>query len=68
MKNLVEGIQDQRKRVESIKAACEQIGASAEFMKKLVVEPALEEADASIASGDVVRMLKAYKALESIQE
>jgi hypothetical protein len=40
------------------KAFCGQIA--------LTIDPALKESDASIASGDVVRMLSAFKELQGI--
>jgi translation initiation factor 2 gamma subunit (eIF-2gamma) len=64
--NLVEGIQAERKRVEELRKEYVAIGPSGLLALMLNIDPALKEADACIASGDVVRMLSAYKSLQEI--
>lgn len=64
--NLVEGIQAERKRVEELRREYVAIGPSGALALAISIDPALKEADASIASGDVVRMLSAYKSLQEI--
>jgi molybdopterin converting factor small subunit len=64
--NLVEGIQAERKRVEELRKQYVEIGPSGQLALMITIDPALKEADASIASGDVVRMLTAYKELQGI--
>ena len=66
MANLVEGIQAERKRVEELREQYVAIGQSGQLALMLTIDPALKEADASIASGDVVRMLAAFKELQGI--
>ena len=66
MANLVEGIQAERKRVEELRKEYVAIGPSGSLALALTIDPALREADASIASGDVVRMLSAFKELQGI--
>jgi hypothetical protein len=65
--NLVEGIQAERKRVEELRKQYVAIGPSGAYAILLSIDPALVEADASIASGDAVRMLTAYKSLQEIE-
>lgn len=65
--NLVEGIQAERKRVEELRGEYAALpGGAGRLAIALTMDPALKEADASIASGDVVRMLTAYKSLQEI--
>lgn len=64
--NLVEGIQAERKRVEELREQYVAIGRAGQPAIVLNIDPALKEADASIASGDVVRMLAACKSLQEI--
>ena len=64
--NLVEGIQAERKRVEELRKEYVAIGQSGQLAIMLNIDPALKEADASIASGDAVRMLVAYNSLQEI--
>jgi hypothetical protein len=64
--NLVEGIQAERKRVEELRKEYVAIGQAGQLAIVLSIDPALKEADACIASGDVVRMLSAYKSLQEI--
>ena len=64
--NLVEGIQAERKRVEELRKEYVAIGPAGTLALMLNIDPALKEADASIASGDVVRMLKSYNELQGI--
>ena len=66
MANLVEGIQSERKRVEELRKLYVEIGPSGALALALSIDPAPKEADASIASGDVVRMLAEFKELQGI--
>ena len=63
--NLVEGIQEQCNKCRELKKLYDEIpmgvfGAS-------FIQQAIDEGDASIASGDCIRMLQAYKELESCE-
>lgn len=64
--NLVEGIQSERKRVEELREQYVAIGPSGALALALNIDPALKEADASVASGDVVRMVASYQSLKEI--
>lgn len=63
--NVVEGIQEQCNRCRELLEIYKTIpagGFGAHF-----IQQAITEGEASIASGDVVRMLSAYKELESCE-
>lgn len=64
--NLIEGIQAERKRVEELRQQYVAIGQSGAPALALIIDPALKEADAFIASDDVVRILAAHKSLQEI--
>lgn len=64
--NLIEGIQYECSRARELVQAYEEIGAAGVF-GKTVIEQAIREGEAAIASGDVTRMLRAFKALEECQ-
>ena len=65
--NLVEGIQRLVKHVrEELMPAYREIGPAGTFGLAMITQAA-DEGDAAIASGDVVRMLAAFKALEGCQ-
>jgi hypothetical protein len=67
MANVIEGIQQQCKRVrEVLIPAYESIGPVGTF-GKMMLNQAVNEGEAAIASGDVVRMLAAYKSLEGCE-
>ena len=63
--NLIEGIQEQCNRCRELKKVYDTIltGGFGGFC----IERAINEGEASIASGDAVRMLSAYKELESCE-
>jgi hypothetical protein len=63
MANIIEGIQTQCDRCRELVTQYEQIGPVGAF-GKLMIERDITEGEAAIASGDVVRMVQAYKALE----
>ena len=63
MANLIEGIQRECNRVRAILPAYEELGAVGVFGLTML-KAAITEGEAAIASGDVVRMVYAYKALE----
>lgn len=65
--NLIEGIQSQCQRVRAIVPHYRDIGPAGEF-GALMLEAAIREGEAAIASGDVVRMLSAFKSLEDCAE
>lgn len=46
--------------------AYHSIGAAGQPAIQLVIQPAIDEGVASLASGDVTRMIRAYKALDEI--
>jgi hypothetical protein len=65
--NLVEGILVECKRVrEVLVPAYESIGPVGSFGKAMILAD-LAEAEAALGSGDVVRMVAAYKALKGCQ-
>ena len=64
MSNLVEGIQQQCSRVRDVLLpAYKEIGSAGQF-GSLMLQAAVREGEAAIASGDIVRMVRAYKMLE----
>ena len=63
--NLVEGIQDQCNRTRELKTAYDAIPTGA--FGGAFITAAIKEGEAAIASGDVIRMLSAYKKLESVE-
>lgn len=64
MANLVEGIQQQCNRVrDELIPMYEEIGPAGIF-GKIMLQAAIREGEAAIASGDVVQMVAAYKSLE----
>jgi len=63
--NIIEGIQSECSRCRELKKEYDLIpmgGFGASF-----IQAAIDEGENSIASGDVVRMLSAYKELESCE-
>jgi hypothetical protein len=65
--NIIEGIQTQCNRCRVIVGHYEQLGPVGVF-GKVMIERDIAEGEAAIASGDVVRMVRAYKALEEVKE
>lgn len=63
MPNIIEGIQEQQKRCRELLEQYKTIGPVGAF-GTLMINRDIEEGDKAIASGDVVRMLGAFKALE----
>ena len=61
--NLIEGIQSQQNRVRELLTQYEAIGPAGVF-GSMMLKQAIQHGDASVASGDVVDMLAAYKELE----
>jgi hypothetical protein len=61
--NLIEGIQKQCERCRELVKDYESIGPAGRF-GKFMIEKDIQEGEASIASGDTIRMIAAYKALE----
>ena len=47
--------------------AYKSIGAAGQPAIYLVIQPAIDEGIQALASGDVARMIRAYKALDDIQ-
>jgi hypothetical protein len=67
MSNIIEGIQEECKRVrEELIPRYESIGPSGMFGRAMLAM-AVNEGEAAIASGDVVRMISAYKSLKESQ-
>lgn len=64
--NLIEGIQKECERVREILPYYEEIGPSGIFGLAML-RAAIKEGEAAIASGDVVRMLAAFKSLEDCE-
>lgn len=65
----------EQERVRRIQANAREIAATDPHMYRgltiyadLVIEPTLREAEAAAASGDVIRMLRAYQAMKEIKE
>lgn len=61
--NLVEGIQRECNRVRELIPLYKEIGPAGAFGAAML-KAAIREGEASIASGDVVRMLGAFRSLE----
>ena len=61
--NLVEGIQEEMKRCRELREIYDDIGPAGAF-GKMVIDQSLDEAEAALASGDVVRMLRAHADLK----
>ena len=61
--NLIEGIQRQMNRARELVEEYKQIGTAGTF-GRVMIEQDIREGEAAIASGDVIRMMAAYKALE----
>ena len=66
MTNIIDGIQKQCARCRVVVTHYEALGPVGMF-GKLMIERDIAEGEAAIASGDVVRMLQAYKALEGCE-
>lgn len=64
--NMIDGIQGQCNRCRELITHYDAIGPAGAFGKAMTQRD-ITEAEAAIASGDVVRMLRAYKALEGCQ-
>lgn len=65
--NLIEGIQSQCNRVRAILPHYDELGPVGVFGATMLRQ-AIAEGEAAIASGDVVRMLAAFKELEGCEE
>jgi hypothetical protein len=65
--NLIEGIQSECERVRGILPYYDEIGPVG-FFGKMVLQQAIKEGEASIASGDVVRMVAALESLRGCKE
>jgi hypothetical protein len=63
MKNVIEGIQEQCTRCRKLVTEYEAIGPAGLFGKTMI-EADIREGEAAIASGDVVRMVKALMDLQ----
>ena len=66
MMNLIEGIQQQCNRVREILPHYEEIGPAGAF-GLMMLKRDIAEGEAAIASGDVVRMMRAYEALKGCE-
>ena len=66
MENLIEGIQSECNRVRELLPEYEAIGAAGQF-GLLMLKADIAEGEAAIASGDVVRMVGALKALQGCE-
>ena len=64
--NLVEGIQAELKRCRELREMYDDIGPAGAF-GKMVIDQSLDEAEAALASGDAVRMIRAYADLQQRQ-
>ena len=65
--NLIEGIHEQCNRARKIIPCYIEMGNVGVY-GKTIIEWCIAESEAAIASGDVVRMLRAYKNLEEIED
>lgn len=65
--NLIEGIQAECGRVRRIIPYYDEIGPVGAFGKAML-QAAIKEGEASVASGDVVRMLAAIQSLKECKE
>lgn len=67
MANIIEGIQAECNRIRKIIPHYEELGPVGSFGATML-KIAVAEGEASIASGDVVRMVKAYRELQDCKE
>ena len=65
MGNLIEGIQSQMNRCREVLKIYEQVPQGG--FGTMMIKQSIAAAEKSIASGDVIEMLKCYKALEGIE-
>lgn len=65
--NLIEGIQQQCNRARKIIPCYIEMGDVGVY-GKTIIEVCIAEGESAIASGDVIRMLTAYKNLEEIED
>lgn len=64
--NLIEGLQEEMNRCRELLKQYEEIGPAGAF-GKAAIQQRIKAAEASIASGDVVDMLRQYEALKGCQ-
>lgn len=68
MTSLAEALPEKIKYVRTeVLDAYKSIGAAGQPAIQLVIQPAIDEGVEALASGDVTRMIRAYKALDDIQ-
>jgi len=63
MANLIEGLQEQMNRVRELLKEYEEIGPAGVF-GTIMLKAEIKNAEASIASGDTIRMLQCYESLK----
>ena len=68
MPSLAEALPEKIKYVRTdVLEAYKAIGPAGQPAIQLVIEPAIDEGVAALASGDVVRMMRAYSTLDEIK-
>lgn len=63
MANLIEGLQEEMNRVRELLKEYEAIGAPGVF-GTIILKAEIKNAEAAIASGDVIHMLQCYESLK----
>ncbi len=64
--NLIEGLQGEMNRCRELRKQYEAIGAAG-FFGKGMIDVIIKQAEDSIATGDIIAMLKAHKQLEGME-
>lgn len=65
-RNIIEGIQDECNRCRELITQYAQIGPTGTF-GRMMIEQAIKEGEAAIASGDVVRCISAFNNLQGCE-
>ena len=66
MESLAEALPKEQKRVREVLSYYKEIGPAGQ-LGAIMIESALQHADKATTSGDVIQMIKAYKALCEIE-
>jgi len=65
--NLIEGLQQEMNRVQGVITEYEAIPGGVGRLAAMIMRADIQDAERSIASGDVVEMLASYKSLQEIE-
>jgi len=67
MANLIEGLQKEMNRVRELRQMYADLPGGVGFFGIATIDAALKEADKAIASGDLVKELRVYEDLKTIE-